>query len=84
MFSWANFGAALPRIYRYLLGLPAGQYEAACCRGSKSSMLQAESRGGAPAGEAKPAWSRAGTPCRRSQRPGRPLTYSGPVRQGEG
>jgi len=82
MFSWTSFGAALPRIYCYLLGLPAERCEAAGCQGSESSMLRAASRGSAPAGEAEPAWSRAGTPCRPGQRPGRPLTYSGPVRQG--
>jgi len=62
MFTWASLGAALPRIYCYLLGLPAEQYGAAGCQGSESSMLRAA--------------------CRPGQRPGRPLTYSGPVRQG--
>jgi hypothetical protein len=81
MFTWTSFGAALPRIYCYLLGLSAEQYGAAGCQG-ESSMLQAASRGSAVAGEAEPAWSRPGTACRPRQRPGRPLTYSGPVRQG--
>lgn len=82
MFTWASLGAALPRIYYYLLGLPAERYEAAGCQGSESAMLQAASRGSALAGEAEPAWSRPGTPCRPGQRPGRHMTYSGPVRQG--
>lgn len=87
MFSLLSLGQALPWISRQLWGGAAASEEDAAVKGGEPSPLSAAAVGGgvAGAGEASPRRDRwAGTPSRRSERRGRPLTYSGPVRQGAG
>lgn len=99
MLSWAGFSLVLPRVRRYLRGLP-GPGNSAGCR-----MIDAPAEGGIgqpplPGGGVEqifPSGGRGGTgdivphpgrweraPERRSNRRGRPLTYSGGLRQGTG
>lgn len=84
MLSWAGFSLVLPRVRRYLRGLPGPGNSAG------SPMIDAPAEGGIgqpplPQSSHLPhlgSWEP--PPERRSERRGRPLTCSGGVRQGTG